>query len=603
MNCKVISLAGVQIVQKSSRVTRPLSPAYAHTSNIPFNSGFKTNLNNIEKLSDVKGNLYKAALSAKNVLSDPAAKTWLSIFATGTTLAASAITFSAQTLFDVVQSGSIAQMAVATTMLLHTLFISIPYISYNLVHSINTIMSPKAEAPPSLPDNELPDITVIIPMRDEPIDLVKETSIKSVINADYPKEKLHVVVIDNSSKKENYQPYEKLVGEIAQYNDLDITFHHREGTEGKKARNLNIALGLKEIDGKKLSVKSDIFVTMDADIEFESDALRKVAPEFVNNEKLPFASLNVVDAADDNSFNRSMGYFNSTNWGIISSVERHGMSTFWGQCTVFRREALEDIGGFSETNVAEDTSAGFRIRALEKWDKGLRVNYTKAIDRAPENLTRYKIQQNRWATANFETNFNEIRKGILKAKHVSLFEKMDILYRQSQYALHAYNTLIEPVIFGLASLSIDTDEEIKQLMPMAYMCASAAISEMSVRTLQFIAAKSKGFVTKSSEILKMIPATLLYHGIGFAALNGVIRGSMNKNLNFVVTPKGSKGVYGNFFDNVRNNKWELLAGGMFLGIGLSSMSLPAMFMIPSGLGLTLSVFAHRFNRNKSMVLR
>ncbi len=121
--------------------------------------------------------------------------------------------------------------------------------------------------PVALPsDADLPTLTVIIPAYNE--GPMVEQSIRSVVKANYPHDKLEILVVDDGSRDDTFFHMEKLRKQHPQVVRL-IRFR---GNQGKRAA---LRQGFENARG-------DIVITIDSDSEIEPDTLKALAAPFQN---------------------------------------------------------------------------------------------------------------------------------------------------------------------------------------------------------------------------------------------------------------------------------------------------------------------------------
>ncbi len=116
---------------------------------------------------------------------------------------------------------------------------------------------------PTMPE-DAPSVTVVIPAYNEGEMVLK--SIESVIAADYPREKLEIIVIDDGSKDDTW----RYICQAADCHPDLITALRHDTNRGKREA---LALGFTHGRG-------DIFVTIDSDSIIEPDALLAVTGPF-----------------------------------------------------------------------------------------------------------------------------------------------------------------------------------------------------------------------------------------------------------------------------------------------------------------------------------
>jgi hyaluronan synthase len=123
---------------------------------------------------------------------------------------------------------------------------------------------------PIAPDEELPSLTVIIPAYNE--GPMVERSIRSVARANYPPEKLEILVVDDGSRDDTYFHMAKLRKE----HPAIVRVIRFRGNQGKRAA---LRTGFE-------SARGDVVVTIDSDSEIDPDTLRAMASPFVRDAKV-----------------------------------------------------------------------------------------------------------------------------------------------------------------------------------------------------------------------------------------------------------------------------------------------------------------------------
>jgi cellulose synthase/poly-beta-1,6-N-acetylglucosamine synthase-like glycosyltransferase/tetratricopeptide (TPR) repeat protein len=77
---------------------------------------------------------------------------------------------------------------------------------------------------------------------------------------------------------------------------------------------------------------------------------------------------------------------------------RHDVACFCGSAAIFRRKALEDVGGFATETITEDIHTGMRIHAAG-W-KSLAVGEDMVVGLAPDDAATFANQRLRWGEGN-----------------------------------------------------------------------------------------------------------------------------------------------------------------------------------------------------------
>lgn len=233
-------------------------------------------------------------------------------------------------------------------------------------------------------DEELPLITVQLPLFNEMY--VVERLLKAVTAIDYPREKLEIQVLDDSTD-ETVKLAEATVAKY-QAEGFDIHYLHREDRTGFKAGALE--------QGNK-TAKGELLAIFDADFVPKPDCLRKLVHYFtdplvgcaqmrwshINGSynlltKLQTIMLDGHFVVEQTTRNRTGGFFN-----------------FNGTAGIWRREAIELSGGWQHDTLTEDTDLSFRAQ-LMGW-KFVYLLDEEAPAEIPVEINAFKAQQRRWA--------------------------------------------------------------------------------------------------------------------------------------------------------------------------------------------------------------
>jgi cellulose synthase/poly-beta-1,6-N-acetylglucosamine synthase-like glycosyltransferase/peptidoglycan/xylan/chitin deacetylase (PgdA/CDA1 family) len=220
-----------------------------------------------------------------------------------------------------------------------------------------------------------PAVTVLIPAHNEESVIVQ--TVTSVLLSDLSD--IHVIVVDDGSADKTL---ELLQSNFGRNEAVQIIHQVNRG----KAAALNNALS---------HAHTDIVVTIDADTEIESDAIRKLLRHFSD------PTVGAV-AGNVKVGNRSRWL---TRWQALEYVTSQNMekrafdllnciTVVPGALGAWRKKAIEDAGGITADTVAEDADLTIAIRRL-----GWRITYDEeaiAWTEAPETPGQLIRQRFRW---------------------------------------------------------------------------------------------------------------------------------------------------------------------------------------------------------------
>jgi cellulose synthase/poly-beta-1,6-N-acetylglucosamine synthase-like glycosyltransferase len=236
---------------------------------------------------------------------------------------------------------------------------------------------------PIYEDGEWPHVTVQVPMFNEMY--VAEHVIDACAKLDYPKDKLEIQVLDDSTDKT--LEIAETRAEYWQNQGIDVVVIHRENRQGFKAGALH--------EGTQVA-KGEFIAIFDADFRPNPDFLYKTVGYFQDD------SVGVVQTRwghlnRDHSF---LTRVQSLLHDAFFMVEQQARSIagyflrFNGSGGLWRKETIADAGNWSGETLSEDYDLCLRAQL-----KGWKIVYDNEIEapaELPVNMVDFKIQQYRW---------------------------------------------------------------------------------------------------------------------------------------------------------------------------------------------------------------
>ena len=243
---------------------------------------------------------------------------------------------------------------------------------------------------PPPPIAEWPKVTIQLPIYNERY--VIERLVEAVSHFDYPREKMQIQVLDDST--DETVEIARACVERHQALGLDICYHHRDNREGYKAGALGE--GLQSATGEFIAI-------FDADFQPHPDFLRLTVPYFVDPQvgmiqtrwtymNRHYSALTEVETI------LLDGHF------VIEHGSRSRRGTFFnfnGTAGVWRRTAIEDAGGWEHDTLTEDTDLSYRAQM-----RGWHFLYQPEVEcpsELPVEMNSFKAQQARWAKGLIQT--------------------------------------------------------------------------------------------------------------------------------------------------------------------------------------------------------
>src|SRR6266446_276835 len=236
----------------------------------------------------------------------------------------------------------------------------------------------------------LPAVTIQLPLYNEMY--VADRIIESVCRIEYPRELLEIQVLDDSVD-ETRSIAELAVRRFAE-EGIDIKYFHRTDRTGFKAGALEA--GLKVARGEFIAI-------FDADFTPGSDFLARLMPNFAD------PGVGMVQAR--------WGHINQ-DYSLLTRIQsilldghfvlEHGgryrsgrFFNFNGTAGVWRRQAIDEAGGWKDATLTEDTDLSYRSQ-LKGW-KFLYLPQIECASELPVDMNGFKAQQARWAKGLMQT--------------------------------------------------------------------------------------------------------------------------------------------------------------------------------------------------------
>ena len=233
-------------------------------------------------------------------------------------------------------------------------------------------------------EHELPLITVQLPLFNELY--VVDRLLKAVTAIDYPREKLEIQVLDDSTD-ETTRVAEAVVAKYAEQG-FDIHYIHRSDRTGFKAGALE--------NGNKFA-KGELFAIFDADFVPKPDCLRKLV-DFFTDPLVGCAQMRWSHINGQYNLLTRLQTIMLDGHFVVEQTTRNrtgGFFNFNGTAGIWRRRAIEMSGGWQHDTLTEDTDLSFRAQ-LMGW-KFVYLLDEEAPAEIPVEINAFKAQQRRWA--------------------------------------------------------------------------------------------------------------------------------------------------------------------------------------------------------------
>ena len=234
---------------------------------------------------------------------------------------------------------------------------------------------------------DLPKFSIIVPTKNE--DAVIRRCLDGILNMNYPKEKMQIIVVDGQSTDNTC----KICSEFSAKYPENIRVISEKTAKGKPAA-LNLALPF---------ITGDIVGTFDADSLPEKDVLEKVASYFTDKKIIALQGRTTSLNEKSNALTRVIA-MEEKAWFQALMTGREKLQLFvplTGSCQFVRTNVLEELGGWDENSLTEDVELALRL--VEK--KHL-IKYAPDVcsgQETPSSLGPLFRQRIRWYRGYMET--------------------------------------------------------------------------------------------------------------------------------------------------------------------------------------------------------
>lgn len=250
---------------------------------------------------------------------------------------------------------------------------------------------------------DLPLITVQLPMFNE--DMVAERCIDATCQIDYPKDKLQIQVLDDSTDPDAIE-IARLSCLAWSAKGVNVQYLHRDNRDGFKAGALQE--GLKSASGEYVAI-------FDADFVPPKDILRNVVDHF-SDPKIGMVQVR-WDHLNRNAslLTKSQAIFLDGHF-VIEHTARNRSGRFMhfnGTAGVWRRTTIAEAGGWQHDTLTEDLDLSYRAQ-LKGWQFVYLPQYVAAAELPPEMVS-FKQQAHRWTKGSMQTAIKLLPR-IMKSK-------------------------------------------------------------------------------------------------------------------------------------------------------------------------------------------
>ena len=442
---------------------------------------------------------------------------------------------------------------------------------------------PKDE-PPTFDPDKAPIVTVQLPMFNEYY--VAERIIERVAQLEYPKDKLEIQVLDDSTD-ETVDVIARKVEEVREEFGVDIKHIHRTNRVGYKAGALDDAL--EEARGEFIAI-------FDVDFLPDTDFLLKTIPHF-QDKNIGVVQTRWGHINKDFSLLTELQAFGLNGHFAIEQGGRNAAGhyiNFNGTGGVWRKTTIDDAGGWQHDTLTEDLDLSYRAQI-----RGWKFQYLEDViapAELPITMSALKGQQHRWMKGGAEC-FRKMAWELLTAKDVRLSDRIHGLS-------HLFNSSVFVFILILSLLSLPVLHIKDSFSDLNYFIQYGSIFILSTIFLMYYYWNSYRDKTENTPkslghfFIRFFQFLIVTMGLSLNNAVAVIEGYMGIKSSFVRTPKFNVSTKSSKIENKYDKKSISLVtigeGILFLVFGFTAINrliygdigmVPFHLMLAAGYGM------------------
>jgi cellulose synthase/poly-beta-1,6-N-acetylglucosamine synthase-like glycosyltransferase len=433
------------------------------------------------------------------------------------------------------------------------------------------IAAPPAPIAKDASPTALPHVTVQLPLFNEP-DVVEQL-LEAVARLEYPREKLEIQVLDDSTDDTRELARAKV--ESLARRGIDAVYIHRHDRTGFKAGALDY--------GQRMA-KGELIAVFDADFIPQPDFLRAVVPHF-EDAKIGCVQARWGHMNRDHSLLTKIESLMLDGHHMVENCARYGSDRFFnfsGTGGIWRREAIAAAGGWQHDTLTEDLDLSYRAQ-LAGFKFVYRVDHVTPAE-LPEEMEAFRAQQFRWAKGTVQTA-RKLLGRVWARKDLAFNVRSEAIFHMTPHFAYPFMLLLSVFLLPMLIVMPASDPRTLLLVDVPLMLGSSG----SVVAFYVTADLAQG--RSALGALVKLPA-LMALGCGMSPYltKAVLQGMGGATGEFVRTPKkGDKSAVKQRYHARTQIPWIELALALqnFIAIGVAIQTkhyLAAPFALMFGMG-------------------
>jgi len=369
--------------------------------------------------------------------------------------------------------------------------------------------------PSAPPPDEWPKVTVQLPIYNERH--VVARLLKSVSQLDYPRDKLEIQILDDST--DDTRELAEALANRMRRSGVNMRYLHRSNRIGYKAGALAHGLSLTD---------SEFVAVFDADFVPAADFLIRTIPHFrdprIGCVQTRWGYLN----PGASSFTRALSVAMDGHYLVEKVAQNRSgyLVNFNGSAGVWRRSAIESCGGWQADTLTEDLDLSLRAQTAG-W-KFLYLPDVVSPAELPFQVEAFRRQQARWAKGSVQT-MRKAMGGLWRSK-LPFFTKFEASILLSSY-------LVQPTMLltaGLTAILSLSDSQLPRLLTVL------SIAALGVPLMLITAQLGNGRPWRY-KVLDAAQCMLIGFGITATCTRSVLEAFAGIETPFLRTPKFASG--------------------------------------------------------------
>lgn len=400
-----------------------------------------------------------------------------------------------------------------------------------------------------VPQTTYPMVSVQLPIFNEKE--VVSRLIDSVLNLDWPRASLEVLILDDSDDETI-----GIINEKIPQKQANVRVLRRGYRSGYKAGALQYGL---------LETEADYIAIFDADFLPERDYLKQVIPVMEDDPQIGLVQTRWGHINQDyNRLTKAVSI--ALDWHHhIEQVGRNASNLFInfnGSCGVMRRKAILESGGWRADTLSEDLDISYRIQ-MNGW-KAVYLRDVVVPGEIPPNIDDYRTQQRRWAKGSIQCS--RMLLGRVLGSSLGIWQKMQSILHLNGYSVYLWTVLM--ILLSVPAILVEQRTDL-----LGSLGAIGLIGVLSQFAIFGVLCRSghRSVLRFAGDFLFLFTLSL---GLSIDCSVAVLRGLLTRGGEFLRTPK---------YNIVDKKRIHL----PFANHG--SLVLEMLFALYAGVGLMLSL--------------